>query len=234
MMDDSQMDPVRKILEELKANPHRFQRTDGYRRLLELLRDGNSPLAVKELLRGDASFIGDILWTVCELDDLEPYVEEAALHVDAPDRGTAAYAIEVLLRAADGSALLDVALARLESAPLPVREHAILVLAAQGIARARDVFRLGNWAWAAAVMDELLDQSRDPEIRVKTLVADSRQDHLLVGLVIATLVSEKDGRAVRVLEDSELEWVRDFGAELRRMFQHKWHPSDRQDSESAH
>jgi len=228
------MDPVRKILQELEADPDRFQRTEGYRRLCELLQDRNSPLAVKELLRGHASFIGDILWTVCELDDLEPYVEEAALHIDDPDRGTAAYAIEVLLRAADENDVLEAALARLESAPLPVREHAILVLAAQGIARARDVFSLGNWPWAAAVMDDLLDESHDPETMVKTFIADCRPDHLLVGLVIATLVSEKDGRAVRVLEHSELDWVRDFGGQLRRMFQHEWPPSGRQDGQRAH
>jgi hypothetical protein len=223
------MDPVRNILEELKADPHRFQRTDGYRRLLELLQARHSPLAIKELLRGDDTFVGDILWTVCELDDLEPYVEEASHHIDAQDPGTAAYAIEVLLRAAHKSDLLKVALGRLESAPLPVREHAILVLAAQGMTRAGDVFRLGNWTWAAALMDGLLDRSHDPETTLKSLVDDSRQDRVLVGLVVATIASETDERAVRILDQSEQEWVRDFAVQLRRMFQHRWRASARPD-----
>ena len=219
------MDPVRNILEELKADPERFQKTAGYQRLLALLQSGHSPIAVKELLSGDAPFVGDILWTVCELDNPQPYVEEAARHVAASDRGTAAYAIEVLLRGAQESDILEVALGCLETAPLPVLEHAILVLAAQGISRARDVFRLGNWPWAAILMDKLLDGSRVQESAVRALITDPRQDHLMVGLVLATIASEKDRRASLILQRSELEWVRDFAGQLQRMFEHKWESS---------
>jgi hypothetical protein len=219
------MDSVRTLMEELKSNPHRFQKCDGYGRLLKLLRDGHSPLAVKELLQGNAEFVGDLLWTVCELDDLAPYAEEAVGHIDDPDRGTAAYAIEVVLRAAHDGDSLGAVLRRLEAAPIPVREHAVLVLASEGLVRARDVFRLGNWAWADVLLDGLLDGSRDAEATLRALLGDSREDRLLVGLMVAALASEHDDRAVRILEQSEREWVPDFAMQLRQMFQHRWKSS---------
>jgi hypothetical protein len=220
------MDPVSAILEQLKADPSGFQRSGGYERLLALLQEGHSPASVKALLTGNDSFIGDLLWTVCELDDQEPYIEESARHIDSSDPGTAAYAIEVLLRAAQGSKQLQAALQRLESAPVPVLEHSILVLASQGLSRAREVFSLGGWTWAAALIDELLRGSRHLEATLETLASDRRQDRVLVGLVVATVASEKDGRAVRILEESKLDWVRKFAEEPRRMFQHKWRALD--------
>lgn len=180
---------------------------------------------MKELLCGDAGFIGDVLWTVCELDDPSPYAEEAARHIDDPDPGTAAYAIEVVLRASHDSNRLGAVLRRLEVAPIPVREHTVRVLAGEGLLRARDVFRLGNWTWAAVLLDELQDKSGNAEAGLATLralVGDSREDRLLVGLMVAALASERDDRAIRILEQSERQWVRDFGTQLRRMFQHRW------------
>jgi len=221
-MENSQYDPVRSILEELKSDPIRFQKRGGYGRLAELLRDGCSPIAVIELLRGDTTFAGDLLWTVCELDDPAPYVAAAADHLDASDPGTAAYATEVLLRSAQDGEHLRAALHRLKSAPLPIREHAILVLATQGLTRAREVFDVGNWGWAAVLVDGLFDGSQDAEATLVSLISDVRQDRVSVGLVIATIASEQDERAVRILEQSESEWVRNFAGQLRRMFERRW------------
>lgn len=221
-MRDSQQDPVRTTLEELRSDPSKFQKRGGYERLVGLLESGNSPLAVDEFLRDDSDLAGDVLWAVCELDDLGPYVQAAARHLNARDPGTAAYAIEILLRAAEDKGYLQAALRQLQSAPAPVRDHAALVLAGQGLNRARDVFRLGAWAWAAELTDGLLDGSRSPEAAVEALAADLRQDRLLVGLTLATIASEQGEWATRILDRSELESVRKFAEQLRRMFEHRW------------
>jgi hypothetical protein len=211
-------------LQELKSDPRRFQKTGGYERLLKLLETGGSPAAVKDLLREGGEFVGDILWTVCELDDLGPYVEDAAPHVRDPDRGTAAYAIEILLRAAEQRDHLMFALQALESAPIPVAEHAALVLAGQGPVRAREVFQRGDWPWAAELVGELLQGSASSDViaTIKTLIADSRPARVLVGLLLATLASEQDDRAIRLLEASHGESMREFAGQLQQMFQHRW------------
>ncbi len=223
-MNTWQEDPVRNLLEELKSDSRRFQRTGGYERLLRLLDGGCSPVAVKELLAEGGTYTGDILWTVCELDDLHPYVGEAVRHIADPDRGTSAYAIEVLLRAANDDAHLKAALHSLQAAPIPVAEHAAVVLASQGLLRAREVFQSGDWQWAALLMDELLSGSRDAETTIKALVAEPDQSRVFVGLVVATIASEQNERAVAALEESEVAWIRDFAGQLRRMFQHRWQP----------
>jgi hypothetical protein len=212
-------------LEELTSDPVRFQRTDGYERLLARLEEGCSPTALKEVLREDTSFAGDLLWTVCELDNVEPYVEEAALHLGSPDRGTAGYALEVVLRGAHDSRHLEAALTVLETAPPPVFEHGVLVLASQGLDRARDVFRVGGWSWAAEQVDELARGPQDIETTVEKiamLVNDPGPDQAFVGLMIAVLASEQDERVVRVLEESGPEQFQSIPAQLRKMFQHRW------------
>ena len=82
------MDPVSEIVAELEQNPSRFRATDGYERLLNRLRDGYAPDAVKQVLRGEAAFVGDLLWTVVQLDSVEPYVSEAVRHISSPDNAT--------------------------------------------------------------------------------------------------------------------------------------------------
>jgi hypothetical protein len=221
-MENQSIDMIRTIVKELRSNPRRFQRAGGYQRLLSLLEEGYSPEPVKELLREDSSFVGDVLWTVCELDNVAPYVEDAALHMGAADRGTAGYAVEVVLRGAQDSAHLRAALSLLESAPAPVREHAVFVLASQGLARVREIFLLGNWEWAARIADDALSGPLDLEGTLKPLVDDSRAAHQLVGLTLATLAAERDERAVQIVEESRSEWARDLSVQLRRMFQHRW------------
>jgi len=222
-IDSLPVDPVRENLEELKANPKRFQKTGGYERLLRLLQEGCSPAAVNDLLKGEATFIGDVLWTVCELDDVSPYVAEAVHHMEASDVGTAAYAIEILLRGGDNRPELQAVFRTLESAPIAVCEHAIRVLAAQGLLRARDIFRLGDWGWAGSLFDRLARSSHAAEQILQSLVGDSRQEHQLAGLVVATIASEHDDRAVQILEQSRSAWARDFAGQLRQIFGHRWH-----------
>jgi hypothetical protein len=227
-MNDLQLDPVRSTLEELKANPQRFQRRGGYERLLALIEEGHPPDALEDLLGEESSFAGDLLWTVCELEDVERYVAKAAIHLSASDPGTAAYAFEVLLRGARDGACLEMGLNLLRSVPVPVREHAALVLASQGLVRAKEVFRLADWNWAADLVDEFADGSRTVEATVDALVNDPRGDRQLVGLVLATVSSEQNEGALRVLEQSEAEWLRNFAERLRRMFQRRWAPTGQQ------
>lgn len=218
-----QEDPVRTLLEGLKSDPSRFQKTGGYERLRQVLEEGGSPVAVKELLRGNATFVGDVLWTVCELDDLGPYVDEAILHITDTDRGTAAYAIEIVLRAARSREHLSAVLHCLEVAPSALVEHAALVLAAQGLSRSREIFSLGGWDWAVLLIERLLNGSSETESAVQEMANDLRQDRVLVGLVIATAASEQTERAIEVLEQSGVGWIHDFAGQLREMFQHRWH-----------
>ncbi len=215
-------DPIRALLAELIVNPARFQRVDGYSRLLELLQQGGSPEAVQQFLCRDDSFIGDLLWTVCELDNVDAYVDGARRHIRAPDVGTSAYAVEVLLRSGNRPDFLNEVLDTLRSAPFQVVDHAALVLAAQGASRASDVFRLGGWAWAEVLFGEIVSGSTAVEATIENLLAKDSQEHLFVALVIATLASEEDERAVIVLERSQISWVCDFAAQLRRMFRRRW------------
>jgi len=221
-IDTSQGDQVRETLEELTANPRRFQRTGGYERLLQLLQDGHSPDAVKNLLNGDVPFVGDLLWTICELDDVSPYVAEATRHIAAHDHGTAAYAVEVVLRGGDNMPELQAVFRSLELAPLAVCEHAVRVLAGQGTLRVRDIFRLISWDWAASLFDDLADSSHSAQRILQSLIGDARRDRQIVGLVIATIASEHDDRAVRILEQSSSDWAHEFAVELRRIFGHRW------------
>lgn len=219
---NEQLDPVHATLEELKSSPDRFQSTGGYDRLRALLAEGYPSRALEELLAQESSFVGDLLWTVCELEDVARYVEKAVLHLSAADPGTAGYAFEVLLRGARDSEYLQVGLNSLRSAPTSVREHAILVLASLGFGRAREVFELGSWSWAAELIDEIADGSRSAGATADTLVTDPRAERQFVGLLLAVVGSEQEECALRALEQSEAEWIRSFAGRLRRMFQHRW------------
>jgi len=187
-----------------------------------LLEEGHAPDALEELLAEESSFLGDLLWTVCELEDVERYVEKAALHLGAADPGTAAYAFEILLRGARDGARLEQGLNLLGAAPAPVREHAVIVLASQGLARVREIFDLAGWRWAAEVVDGVRNGERKVEEMVRELVADPGEERRLVGLVLATAASEHNDGALRILEQSDLEWVCKLAKRLRGMFQHRW------------
>jgi hypothetical protein len=64
---------------------------------------------VKQVLAGSAAIVGDLLWTVTELEDVAPFVSEAAKHLSSDDKGAAAYAMEVVLRGSHDPAQLGAA-----------------------------------------------------------------------------------------------------------------------------
>jgi hypothetical protein len=177
---------------------------------------------VKEVLLGDEAFVGDVLWSICELHDLEPYVQGAMRHLGAADVGTAAYALEAVFRGARGGAAAQAGLNQWLGSPVPVREHGIVVLASLGLMRARDLFSMGDWEWAATTIGDVLSRWPASENEMEALIYDPRDDRVLVGLVVGTVGSETSEGPVRIMERSELEWVRALGGRLRRMFGHKW------------
>jgi hypothetical protein len=228
-MDHSLVDPLRTILEELRSNPVRFRRTEGYERLLGLLENGCSATALHELLRTDADFVGDLLWTVCELDDVAPYVDEAVIQLRSSDAGALGYAIEILLRGARDAEHLTVAMHFLESAPTPVFEHAAFVLASQGLDRAREAFDNGGWLWAAQQMTELLHGSATPEDlsdTITSLVDSSAPERAFVGLMLTVLAAERAEGPVLALERSASQRFPSVAVQLRKMFQHRWRTSE--------
>lgn len=209
------MDPVDKAIEDLKRNPRRFRSARGYERLLNLLRDGHAPDAVKGFLRGDSEFVGDVLWVVCELEHVEPYVSEAVLHISDSDKGTAAYALEVVFRGSHDGAELRTALECLNSSHVAVCEHVVRVLSGQGLARLRRILQATGWSWAI----ELADASSGgwlPREMVEELLSD-KQARQVLGAVLATLAIEKSASAMKVLQNSEQAWIREYAAWLQEM-----------------
>jgi hypothetical protein len=180
---------------------------------------------LKQLLREQVSFAGDLLWTVCELEFVDTYCAEAALQVRSSDAGTSGYALEILLRGARDDQYLGLALEVLEAAPMRVFEHAVFVLASQGVERAREVFRVGGWRWAADRVEDLHRELPDIEKLVETiaeLVDDAGPERLFLGLMLAVLGSERDERAVQVLERVGPDRFHGISVQLRRMFERRW------------
>lgn len=210
------MDPVSKAIEDLERNPKRFLATEGYERLVNLLRDGHAPDAVKRFLRGNSELVGDILWVVCELESVEPYVSEALLHISDSDKGTAAYAIEVVLRGSRSAAELRTLFERLRSSHAAVCAHAARVLAEQGVLRVIEVLRATGLAWAATMADNLSRGSL-PDETVKDLLTDGGQERQVLGVALATLAIEKSASAMKVLQNSEQAWIREYAAWLQEM-----------------
>ena len=210
------MSPVSKLIEELERNPQRFKSTDGYGRLLDLLRDGNDPDAVKQVLRGQAEFVGDLLWTVAELDNVEPFVSEAVPHILSTSKGTAAYAMEVVLRGSNDSSQLGMVLEQMCSCDAAVCRHAVRIMSSQGLVRVAELFEAGGWTWAAALLNHLDNELR-PQI-LEDLIRSVSRDRQIVGLVLVTLASETDPSYVDYAKHSEHDWIREYAKWLEKIF----------------
>lgn len=204
------MDPIRKTIAEIRQNPSRFRATNGYGRLLDLLEEGCAPDALKQELRARAESASDLLWTIVQLDNVEPYVSEASQYISSVDKATAAYAIEIVLRSSKDPVQLRIALESLRSCDVAVCEHAIRTLAAEGLKRASEVFAAAGWDWAVAITDELFENPLSLKV-VGDLVADMGRDRQIVGLILATLAMEKGQVVADCLKHSTHAWIRDYG-----------------------
>lgn len=203
------MDPIDELVRELEGNPRRFRATGGYERLLGMLRKGYSGDAVKRALGEDRDLAADLLWTVAELESVTPYTAEAAHHISSDDKARAAYAMEIVLRGARDPAQLRAALAQLRSSEDAVCEHAVRVLAGQGLTRVVEILTTGGGAWRTVAAD-LSRVPLPPEV-IEGLVRDPSRDRRVVGVALATLACEQDARWADWLSRINEDWIRDYG-----------------------
>lgn len=203
------MDPVGELVNELRANPKRFRSTGGYERLLEVLREGRAPDALKEVLEEDSDVAGDLLWTIAELDVVDPFVAQARRHLSSSDKGTAAYAMEILLRGARRGSDLRAALDELRACDVAVCEHAVRTLSAEGLERLRAVLEGAGYAWTRALAARL--QNHVPSEEIEGLVSAVSRDRQVVGLVLATLAWQSDAKMAPLLSISGEPWMRNYG-----------------------
>ncbi|WP_394851083.1 hypothetical protein [Pendulispora rubella] len=208
------MDPVSELVDQLEENPNRFRETDGYGRLVSLLERGYPGDAVRRVLqKKDPGFAGDLLWVVAELEDVTPFVSEAVRHLASPDKGTAAYAMEVVLRGArDGSECRE-ALQRLCCCDVVVCKAAVQTLAVEGLARLQEILEKAGWTWSTALAKVLSSQPVPREL-FESLVADPSCDRQVVGAALCTLAYEQDAAYVKFLTRSEHAWIREYGNRL--------------------
>lgn len=129
------MDPVAELVGQLRENPSRFRDTGGYERLLRALRQGAAPDALQQALRDGTDLAGDLLWTIAELERVEPFVVQALQYLSSRDKGTAAYAMEIVLRGGREPDDLRAAFDQLHSCDDAVCQHAVRALAGAGLAR---------------------------------------------------------------------------------------------------
>jgi hypothetical protein len=208
------MNAVDKLVDELRANPKRFRATGGYERLIEALREGHAPDALKKILSESSDVAGDLLWTIAELETVEPFVSEAIQYLSSSDKGTAAYAIEIVLRGGKYSADLRAVLDQLRDCDVAVCEHAVRTLAGLGLTRLIEILEATGSEWCGALAKTLSDQIYREEI--ERLVLHTYRDRQVVGLALATLAWEQDPTYTNSIMRSGEAWIRAYGEWLEQ------------------
>ncbi len=209
------LDPVGELLKQLEKNPSRFRATGGYERLLDLLREGHAPDALKIVLQGDTEVAGDLLWTIAELEIVSPFVFESMRHLSNPDIGTAAYAMEIVLRGSQDQSQLRTTLQQLNVCDVAVCEHAVRTLAGEGLARLIEILDTVGWTWTTVLGKELSSQALRRQV-VEGLVSETSRDRQVLGLVLATLAFEQDPGFAKYLTSSKQAWIREYGEWLEQ------------------
>lgn len=203
------MKPASKIVEEIATNPHRFRATGGYERMLDFLRKGLAFADVKALLRDHSDVAGDVLWTVAQLDNVEPFVHDAETYLSSQDKAAAAYAMEIVLRGARDAGPLRAALEHLPTCDVAVCEHAVRTLAGEGLVRVIEILRTAGGVWRA-----FAGELAHGPIRRETIerLASHRSRALQVlGLALLTLACEQDRDLLNLLKVSTEGWIREYG-----------------------
>lgn len=206
------MESSSKIAQELLTNPRRFRATGGYERMLNLLRHGCASEEVRMVLRHHSDVAGDVLWTVAQLEDVAAFASDAGKYLSSPDKATAAYATEIVLRGSADSAQLREVLDRLSEADVAVCEHAVRTLAGEGMLRLVEILRLAGGAWRA--LSEELALGPLQRETVEALLTHRSRGFQAIGVILATLAYEKDKTARTALERSTEAWIRGYGAWL--------------------
>lgn len=207
------MNPVDMLLGQLRQNPKRFSATDGYDRLLSLLRDGIGAQSMRDALRTAGPLAGDLLWTVCELESTEPYASAATAYVRDPDRGTAAYAVEAVLRGSRQQEHIRGVFEGLRDCDAPVRNHAVRVLARLGLDQLAGIFELAGWAWASLLVGQLQKEPLQRETVERLLATESVDCHIVAAL-LATLADDEDSVFLNQLRHASSPWVREYAESL--------------------
>jgi hypothetical protein len=198
-----------KIIEELVADPRRFHATGGYGRMLNLLRSGRAFAAVRMFLRDHPEIAGDVLWTVAQLDNVKAFASDAEKHLSSPDKATAAYATEIVLRGAQDAGPLLAALERLLVCDVAVCEHAVRTLAGEGLGRLIWILRTAGGAWRTLADELALGPIRRETI--EGLVFHGSRAHQVVGLALVTLAYEQDASFADILKLSTEGWIQGYG-----------------------
>jgi hypothetical protein len=198
-----------KLIEELVTNPQRFRAKGGYERMLVLLRSGRASSAVKLVLRDHSEIAGDVLWTVAQLDNVGAFVPDAVKHISSTDNGTAAYAMEIVLRGAQDPATLVTAMEQLDACSVVVCEHAVRTLAGEDLVRLTEIAKTLDGTWRA--LAENLTRNHIQRTMLEDLVSHTSRAHQVVGVALATLAYEQDESFAKILEFSTEGWVRQCG-----------------------
>lgn len=203
------VESVGSLMKELVSNPRRFRSTDGYERLVELLRQGDEPSELKRLLSEGSPLAGDLLWSAAELDSVEAFVEEASAYLSDADKGTAAYAVEIVLRGARAGHELRAALDQLRICDSAVCEHAVRTLVGQGSQRLIEILEAVGYTWCSDLARKISNGlSRED---VERLILDASRDRQVVGVVLATLAWERDSAYASTFAGAKEAWIRDYG-----------------------
>lgn len=203
------MESASKTIEELVDNPRRFRDTGGYERMLDLLRRGRAVADVKRVIRDHPDIAGDVLWTIAQLDSVDTFVPDAEMYLASDDKGTAAYAMEIVLRGARDAGPLLAALGQLTACDVAVCEHAVRILAGEGLDRLAAILQTAGGVWRALAEELTPDPVRRETI--ESLISRGSRAHQVLGLTLATLAYEKDGSFAGVLKRSTESWIRGYG-----------------------
>ena len=180
--------------------------------MLDLLRQGEAASEVKSILREHPEAAGDVLWTVAQLDDVGAFASDAGRYLSSTDKATAAYAMEIVLRGAKRPGEIRVALDCLSQVDVAVREHAVRTLAGEGMERLTEILNAAGGVWS-----ELSDELGPHHFQIAMVEDLLRHPSLgfhVIGVVLASLIYERNKSAIQVLRHADESWIRDYAAWL--------------------
>lgn len=206
------MNPVAALIDELQEDPRRFRSRGGYERLLEVLREGHPPDAVKAAVSQRAELAADLLWTIAELENVAEFVTVARPCLRSTDKATAAYAMEIVLRGASDGQDVRAALDALDASDEAVCEHAVRTLAGEGTGRIRAILQMAAYPWARVLGSGLTEPV--PRTTIEEFIAHDSRTRQVVGLALATLAWEREPTFAEVAAQAAEDWIRDYAAWL--------------------
>jgi hypothetical protein len=203
---------LEQLVKDLIADPNHFKSGDGYTIMAKLLRSGVDGGAIKQALRQRSEYAGDLLWTICEQKETHAYVDEALVHIDDADVGTACYAAEVVLRgeniATTRGAGIQAVFGLVSSAHDTFVDSAASTLWHEGFGRLIEV--VGVLGDEELVRDvRYLSRSVD-EAPLTGLLSSKDRKRQVVGVACAAIRAEKNEAVAELLSNAGEPWIREF------------------------